>query len=152
MLPPPLPPNRSRRQDRFRTAVACSSKQIVATFIQYLHVVQIADSLFLEGFHHGLEHVERFFLVFDKRIVLSVATKPDTFLEVIHRQKVIFPELVEHAQHDHAFVMAHRLRADDPFLRIVTVNKFVEDRVAEFLTIQRVWLSPSARMSTPNRL
>src|SRR3984957_8361401 len=72
-----------------------------------LHQVEITNRVFLEALHHGFEHVEGFSLVLDQRIVLAISAQADALFEVIHAEQVIFPLLVDHAQHDHALVMAH---------------------------------------------
>ena len=56
------------------------------------------------------EHLEGFLLVGDERILLRVAAEADAFLEVIHREEVVFPEAVEDGEHDDALVVAHGLR------------------------------------------
>ena len=120
-------------------AVSCGGSG--ATFrrtLQDLHQVEIAGGLFLEALHHGFEHVERFALVLDQRIVLAVAAQPDAFLQVVHVAQVVFPLRIEHAQHDHALVVAHGVGADQLFLRVVTFFQLGEDGVAEFLPAQRL--------------
>src|SRR5258708_5382875 len=49
---------------------------------------------------------------------------------------MIFPLLVDHAQHDHALVMAHGIGADKFFLCVVAFLQLVENRIAEFLPVQ----------------
>ena len=101
-----------------------------------LHQVEIAGRVFLEALQHGLEHLKRFFLVLDQRIVLAIAAQADALLEVIHAQEVIFPLRVENAEHDHALVMAHGLGADQLFFRVVALFQLFENRIAEFLPVQ----------------
>jgi hypothetical protein len=108
--------------------------------LQNLHQVQIADGLFLEALHHLFEHVEGFALVLDQGIMLAVAAQPDALLEVVHVEEVVFPLRVEHAQHDHALVIAHGIRPDQSFLGVVALFQCVEDRVAQFLAVQRLRL------------
>ena len=72
--------------------------------------------------------------------MLPVPAQPDAFLQVIHAEQVIFPLLVDHAQHDHALVMAHGLRADEFFFGVVALFELFENRVAEFLPVQIVGL------------
>ncbi len=52
------------------------------------------------------------------------------------REQVVFPLLVEHAQHDDALVMAHRLGADQLLLGVVALFQLVEDGVAQLLAVQ----------------
>src|ERR1700751_6197438 len=108
--------------------------------LEDLHQVEILNGLFLEPFHHLLEHVEGLALVLDERIVLAVAAKADALLQVIHVEEVVFPKRVEDAQHDHALVLAHGFGADDLLFRCVTLFELLENRVAEFLPVERFGL------------
>ena len=108
--------------------------------LQDLHQVEIAGGLLLEARHHGFEHVERFALVLDQRIVLPVAAQPDALFQVVHVPQVVFPLRIEDAQHDHALVVAHGVGADQLFFRVVTFFQLGEDGVAEFLPAQRLGL------------
>ena len=119
-----------------RTAAAVIGSAIAA--FDDLHEIQVANGLFLEALHHGFEHVEGLALVLHQRIVLSVAAQADAFAQVVHAEQVVFPLLIEHAQHDDALVMAHRVRADELFLGVVALLQLVEDGVAQFLPIQLV--------------
>src|SRR5262245_37436819 len=49
------------------------------------------QSIFFNAIHQSFEQLVRLFLVFNQRIALAVAAKTDTFLQVVHRQEVIFP-------------------------------------------------------------
>src|SRR5580692_867830 len=105
-------PTRSllRRHSRLR-AVACGFASLrttstsVGRALDNLHQVKIAGRVFLEALQHGLEHLERFLLVLDQRIVLAVAAQANALLEVVHTQEMIFPLRIENAEHDHALVM-----------------------------------------------
>ena len=79
-----------------------------------LHPEEEADRVFLELRHHGFEHVEGFLLVGHQRILLRITAQADAFLQVIHGEQVVFPEAVDHAEHDHALVVAH-LRSGEDF-------------------------------------
>ena len=68
--------------------------------------------------------------------MLAIATQADAFAQVIHVQQVIFPLLIEHAQHDHALVITHCIRTDQLFFRVITLSQLFEDRVPKFLPIQ----------------
>src|SRR5271165_1823918 len=104
----------------------------------HLHQVQVADCFLLEALHHGLEHVERFALVLHQRVMLTVAAQPDALAQVVHAEQVVFPLLVNDAEHDDALVVAHGLRADQLLLGVVTLLQLVEDRVTKFLAIQLI--------------
>ena len=101
-----------------------------------MHQVEIAGRIFLEALQHGLEHLKRFLLVLDQRVVLAVAAQADALLEVIHAEEVVLPLLVDHAKHDHAFVMTHGLRADQLFFRVVTLLQLLKDGIAELLPVR----------------
>ncbi len=86
--------------------------------------------LVFNAVHHVLEHGERFFLVLDQRIFLAVAAKPDAFLQVVHRQQVVFPLVVDHVQHDDAFSLAEIVRPDHLlFLVVARQQLIVDDRL-----------------------
>src|SRR5271166_1185645 len=102
----------------------------------HLHQVQVADCFLLEALHHGLEHVERFALVLHQRIMLTVAAQPDALSQVVHAEQVVFPLLVNDAEHDDALVMAHRVGPNQLLFRVVALFQLVEDGVAQFLTVQ----------------
>ena len=55
---------------------------------------------------------------------------------------MVFPLLIEHAQHDHALVIAHGIGADQLFFRVVALFQLVEDGIAQFLPAQRLRLDP----------
>ena len=99
-----------------------------------LHAEEEADGVFLELQHHGFEHVEGFLLVGHQRILLRIAAQADAFLQVIHGEQVIFPEAVDHAEHDHALVVAHLAarRGSAPSTRSCSLE-LLEDRVAQFV-------------------
>ena len=81
-----------------------------------LHAEQVAQRVFLEALHHRLEHVEGLLLIGHQRVLLRIAAQSDAFLQVIHRQQVVLPQAVEHRQHDHALVVAQRIRPKDLLL------------------------------------
>ncbi len=100
-----------------------------------LHEEEEADGVFLEAVHHGFEHVEGFALVGDERVLLGVAAEADAFFKVVHREQVVFPQAVEHAQHDHALVVAHGRLADDGFFGGVVFLELLEEGLAQFVAV-----------------
>ncbi len=101
-----------------------------------LHPEQEPDRVFLELQHHGFEHVERLALVGHQRILLRIAAQPDALFQVVHREQVILPQAVDHAQHHHALVIAHRLRAENLLLGLVVFLQLFEDFIAQFVARQ----------------
>ena len=94
-----------------------------------MHQVEIPNRLFLKALHHGFEHVERLALVLHQRIVLPVTAKTDALLQVIHAQEMIFPLRIQHAEHNHALVIAHCIRPDEFLFGVVTLFELVENCV-----------------------
>ena len=72
-----------------------------------LHQEQETNRVLLKASHHGFKHVEGLFLVGHQRILLAVSAQTDAFLEVVHAQQMVFPQAVEHAEHDHALMQPH---------------------------------------------
>ncbi len=99
-----------------------------------LHAEEVTAGVLLEAHHHGLEHLEGLLLVGDQRVLLRVAAHADAFLEVVHVEQVIFPEAVEHGEHDDALVVTHVGCAEDLLLDVVTLAELVEDGFAEVVT------------------
>jgi len=93
----------------------------------HLKKKQVADGLVLDAIHHVLEHLERFFLVLDQRIFLPIAAQTDAFLEVVHRQQVIFPLVVDDVEHDDALGVAHVLGTDQVLFFLVTRDEQIVD-------------------------
>ena len=69
-----------------------------------------------------------------------VTAQVDALFQVVHGKQVIFPLRVDHAQHDHALVIAHGVGADQLFLGVVAVFEFFENRVAQFLAVHLLGL------------
>src|SRR5580698_3563151 len=61
-------------------------------FASHLHRKYFLDDVLLHRAHHRLKHLESFFLIFDQGILLPVATQPDAFLQMIHREQMILPQ------------------------------------------------------------
>ena len=62
-----------------------------------LDLEQALDDRALGPLDHLLEEIERLLLVLDQRIALAVAAQPDAFLEVVDRQQVVLPLLIDDA-------------------------------------------------------
>ena len=77
-----------------------------------------------------------FLLVFDQRILLPVRAVADALLQLVHRQQVVFPLVVDHLQHHDALGLAHHVRAHQVFLLLVPALQLVEDGVRHLLAVQ----------------
>ena len=80
--------------------------------------------------------VEGFLLVLDQRIFLAVAAQADAFLQVVHRQQVVFPLVVDDVEHDHALGVAHDIGPDQLFLFVVALGELIEDGVFDLGAVQ----------------
>ena len=101
-----------------------------------LHPEQEPHRVFLELQHHRFEHVEGLALVFHQRIPLRIAAQTDALLQVIHREQVILPQPVDHAQHHHPLVIAHRRRAQNLFLGLVGFGQLGKNLLAQLVPAQ----------------
>ena len=57
--------------------------------------IHLLDDVGLEAAEHLREDVEALALILLKRVALTVAAQSDALFEMIHRQEVLFPVLVE---------------------------------------------------------
>ena len=121
---------RRRRARQFRHRLAIRSDN--------LHQEQEPNRVLLKASHHAFKHVEGFFLVGHQRILLAIAAQTDAFLEVVHAQQMVFPQAVEHAEHDHAFMQPHGGAAQDGFLHFVLFFQPVKDRFPQLVAVQRI--------------
>src|SRR6185437_10678256 len=60
-----------------------------------LQVEQVADRLFLDAVHHGVEHVVALPLVLDQRVALRHRAQADALAEVVHLVQVLAPLAVK---------------------------------------------------------
>src|SRR6266550_9551586 len=72
--------------------------------------------------------------------MLAIAPETNSLFQVIHSKEVVFPLRIEHAEHDHALVVAHGIRPNQLFFCVVTLFEPFKNGVAEFLPIQRLRL------------
>src|SRR6266446_1505624 len=75
---------------RRRRGLACPLRGRLLALL-HLDVEEIANRFVVDARHHVFEKDEGFFLEFDERIFLPVAAKADAFLQVVEREKVVFP-------------------------------------------------------------
>src|SRR5262249_8783418 len=55
-----------------------------------LHRETLLDDVPLHGRHQCLKHREPFLLIFDQGVLLRVAAQSDAFLQMIHREQMVF--------------------------------------------------------------
>ena len=53
--------------------------------------------------------------------MLTVTAQADALFEVVHVAEMIFPLGIDHAEHDHALVVAHGIGADQFFFGFVAL-------------------------------
>src|SRR5581483_7601527 len=109
-----------------------------------LHPEEESHGVFLELRHHGLKEIEGLLLVGHQRILLRIAAQTNALFEVIHREQMVFPQAVDHAQHHHALVIAHRLRTKDLFLRLVAFFQPGKDLITQLMPAQLLWIDAGA--------
>ena len=86
----------------------------------HLEEVEVADRLVLDAVHHGGEQLVGLLLVFDQRVLLAVGAVADALLQLVHRQQVVLPLVVDDLQHDDALGLAHDVGAHQLFLLLHT--------------------------------
>ena len=84
-----------------------------------LHQEEEAHRLGVDAVHQFVEQRECFLLELDQRILLPVAAQPDSLLQVVEREQVVFPLRVHDIQQDVAFEPAQRRRAEKSFFLLV---------------------------------
>src|SRR5579872_5518383 len=87
---------------------------------------QQADRLVLNAVHHVLEQREGLFFVFDQRVFLAVAPETNAFFEMVHREQVVFPLVVDDLEHDPALALAHQVRANEVLFLLVLLRQLFE--------------------------
>src|SRR5277367_1461110 len=58
----------------------------------HLNRKDLLDHVLTRHPHHRLEHLESFLLVFDQRILLSIAAQPNALFQMVHREQMILPQ------------------------------------------------------------
>ena len=92
-----------------------------------LELEQVTNRVVLDAQLHVREHVERLFLVLDEGVPLTVGPQPDTLFQVVHGQQVVLPGRIDDLQQDVPLELAHLVRSDALFLRLVAPLDFVDD-------------------------
>ena len=67
----------------------------------------VLHEILRDALHHGTEHFIAFALPFGQRIFLTHSTKVDALLQIVHLFKMLAPTLINNAQHDLTFNIAH---------------------------------------------
>ena len=99
------------------------------------HQEQEADGLRIDAVHHIFKEREGLALKFHERILLPVTAQPNAFLQVIEREKVIFPLGVHNIEQDVALEPAHGRRAEKSFLLVVARLYFFDQQIGELIVI-----------------
>src|SRR3990170_1921130 len=73
------------------------------------------NRLCLYSVNHVIKHVKTFTLIFNKGIFLSVTSKPNSFLQVVHRKKVVLPKGIHNLEEDYLFYLSHDLTGKSSF-------------------------------------
>ena len=78
------------------------------------------------------------------RIPLRVAAQADAFLQVVEREQVVLPRLIDDAQHDVALEQAHQVGAEPGLLVGVARFDHALQMLAELLRVELVELDVAA--------
>src|SRR5579859_5480600 len=89
----------------------------------HLHPEDARDDRALDTVAELVEHLERFVLVFDKRVALAVGAKPNALAELLHLGQILHPLPVDRAQHHVALDVRHQVRADLLDLAVVSLRR-----------------------------
>ena len=73
----------------------------------------------VDGF---LEHLEAFFFVYQQRVLLGIPAQPDAFLEMIHGEQMILPEVIHRLQDDVTLKLPKLLFSDLGLFITVSFN------------------------------
>src|ERR1019366_2262111 len=68
-----------------------------------------------DAVHHGGEEFVGSLLVFDQRVLLPIRAVADALLQLVHRQQVVLPLVVDHLQHHDALGLPHHIAAHHVF-------------------------------------
>ena len=60
-----------------------------------------------DALHHGTKHLIALALPFGQRIFLAHSAQVDALLQIVHLFKMFTPTLINNAQHDLTFNIAH---------------------------------------------
>ena len=85
------------------------------------HMVHERGDLIHDRRLHLLEHRERLDLVLDKRVALAVGAQVDALAQHVHVIEVIHPLLIDDAEHDDLFELAHILFAEHQLAVLVAL-------------------------------
>src|SRR5215468_8048491 len=103
--------------------------------------------LVFDALEHGGEHLERLALELETIVLLRVAAQVNALAQVVHGCQVLAPVLVELAQHDLLFHVAHDRRADPRHLGVVGLVQGAHDALAQrFGAELRLLLQPEGRV------
>ena len=95
-----------------------------------LDVHQLAGHRLAQVGEHGLEQVEALGLVLVERIALAVAAEADHLAQVLQRDQVLAPQVVERLQQHHLLDLPHRLGAELGLLGLGLVVDLLDQPLA----------------------
>ena len=73
----------------------------------HLHVTQEAHDLVLQALQETFKQGKRLALVFLLGVLVGIGSQVDALPELVHHLQVLFPERVQHLQHDLLFELSH---------------------------------------------
>ena len=77
-------------------------------------------------------HLVGFPLVGDQRVLLAEGAQPDALTQLVQVGQVAHPAVVDGAQHDQAFELAHHLGAHRGFFRVVGLLGQLDQMLGQF--------------------
>ena len=104
------------------------------------HRKELLHDVLFNPMDHLFEHFEALFLIFLKRVLLSITPEPDALLQMVHIEEMIFPQAVDGLQHDDLFKLPQHRRAETPFLVFVGLNGPLGKQIRDSISGQAVFL------------
>ena len=100
------------------------------------HQKQKPHRFLVNPIHQIVKECERLFLEFNQRILLSVASQPDSFFQVVQAEQVILPLRIDDIEQDAPLEPSHHVRAKKLFLFLVPRVYLLNQRIRERIVIQ----------------
>ena len=87
----------------------------------HLDIEQVANCFLFDAIHHGVEEVEAFPLIFDKRITLRHRPQANAIAQIVHFIKMFTPLSVQHRQNNPPFEFTGDFVPDALLANVVSV-------------------------------